>query len=291
MRPQPLAVALISALAMASSLDGQSIREGAFQSNGVRLRYVEAGSGTPIVLIHGYTRSLDTNWIKSGVLDPLSKDYRVIAYDMPGHGKSDKPHEASAYRDMVSDPVRLMDHLGIKRAHLVGYSMGGGVVARLAVTHPERLITAILGGHSGYREWDDDDEQFNARSIQELESDVPFRSLASVMYPGVAGLTEEQIRAASATIAADTDAKAMAALRRGGLRGLYNTREEAASIRVPLLMIYGSLDSVGAGKSMKNLLPPAQLVVIDGATHGGEKSAARRPEFVAAIRQFIAEHP
>lgn len=112
-----------------------------------------------------------------------------------------------------------MNHLGIKRAHLIGYSMGGGVVAKVAVTHPERLITAILGGHSGYREWEPGDEKYYEDSARELETDVPFRSLVS--SPGLTGSkpTEEQIRALSASLAAENDVKALAALRRGGDEG------------------------------------------------------------------------
>jgi pimeloyl-ACP methyl ester carboxylesterase len=262
-----------------------------FDSNGLRIRYVEAGKGVPVVLVHGYTRYLESNWIAPGVFADLSKDHRVIAYDMPGHGKSEKAYEPSAYRDMATDPIRLMDHLGIKRAHLLGYSMGGGVVAKAAVTHPERVITVILGGHSGYREWEPEDEKFYEDSARELETDVPFRSLVS--SPGLTGSkpSEEQIYALSATLAAENDVKALAALRRGGVKGLYNTRAEAASIRVPLLMIYGTLDSVASGKEMQAILPSARLVTIEGATHGGERSAVRRPEFIAAVRQFIAEHP
>jgi pimeloyl-ACP methyl ester carboxylesterase len=58
-----------------------------------------------------------------------------------------------------------------------------------------------------------------------------------------------------------------------------------------MLMIYGTLDSVAAGKEMQAILPSARLVTIEGATHGGERSAVRRPQFIAAVRQFIAEHP
>src|SRR5204862_320240 len=70
--------------------------------------------------------------------------------DCRGHGKSDKPHEPGKYGvEMVEDVVRLMDHLRIKRAHIVGYSMGSMITAKLLVTHPERLITATLGGGTG----------------------------------------------------------------------------------------------------------------------------------------------
>jgi pimeloyl-ACP methyl ester carboxylesterase len=192
-----------------------------------------------------------------------------------------------AYRDLAGDPIRLMDHLGIKRAHLVGYSLGGGIVARAAVTHPDRLITAVLGGHSGYRDWQPESANTHEAAARELESDVPFRSIAPLMLPGVANPTEEQIRAASASLAAENDVKALAAVRRGGFRPLYNTIAEAAGIRVPFLMVYGSLDSVRSGKAMQEILPSAQLVVVDGATHG---TTARRPEFIAAVRQFIAAH-
>ena len=261
-----------------------------FDSNGLRLRYVEAGAGVPIVLVHGYTRSLESNWIGPGVFADLSKDHRVIAYDMPGHGKSEKAYEPSAYRDMATDPIRLMDHLGIKRAHLIGYSMGGGVVAKAAVTHPERVMTVILGGHSGYREWEPEDEKLYEGWARELATDVPFRSLVS--RPGLTGSkpTEEQVLASSAALAAENDVKALAALARGGLKGLYMTRAEAASIKVPMLMIYGTVDCVACGKEMQTILPSARLVTIEGATHAGERSAVRRPEFIAAVRQFIAEH-
>jgi pimeloyl-ACP methyl ester carboxylesterase len=258
-----------------------------FDSNGVRVRYIEAGSGTPIILIHGLTRSVESNWISTGVFADLSKDHRVIAYDMPGHGKSGKVHEPSAYGDLGGDPIRLMNHLGIKRAHLVGYSLGGAVVAKAAVTHTDRLITAILGGHSGLRDWEADDEKFYEAAARELETDVPFRSLVAQAIPGG---TEDQIRSLSASLAAENDVKALAALRRGGYRGLYNTTAQVQSIRVPFLMIYGSLDAFKNGQAIQKLVPSAQLVVIEGATHAGEKSAVRRPEFVAAVRQFINAH-
>lgn len=268
----------------------QTFQDKSLDSNGIRIRYIEAGSGTPVVLVHGYSRFVESNWIDTGVFGDLAKDYRVIAYDLPGHGKSGKPYEPTAYRDMAGDPIRLMDHLGIKRAHLIGYSMGGGIVARLAVTHPERLITAILGGHSGYRDWRPELGQFYEDAARELGTEVPFRSQVSLVPEGTPKPTEEQIRSMSAALAAENDVRALAAIRRGGFHGLYNTRVEAAAIRVPLLMVYGSLDAVGAGKTMQSILPGATLVVIEGATHGGERSAARRSEFIAAVRQFLAAH-
>src|SRR4030095_13900099 len=74
-----------------------------FDSNGVRIRYTDRGTGDVIVLIHGNGGSLQ-GWIDSGVLPNLMRDYRVVALDARGHGKSGKPHEVKAYgREMALD--------------------------------------------------------------------------------------------------------------------------------------------------------------------------------------------
>src|SRR5687768_18328775 len=99
-----------------------------FDSAGVQIRYVEEGQGQPIVLIHGALGSIESNWIQTGVITNLSRDHRVIALDMRGHGKSGKPYEPAAYgHHMAEDIVRLLDHLKIQKAHLVGYSFGAVV--------------------------------------------------------------------------------------------------------------------------------------------------------------------
>ena len=84
-----------------------------FDSSGVRLRYVEQGQGR-IVLMHGYTGTLDRHWINNGVFANLAKEHRVVAFDLRGHGKSGKPHDPPAYGEtMAGDVVRLLDHLKI----------------------------------------------------------------------------------------------------------------------------------------------------------------------------------
>src|SRR3990172_3098016 len=132
-------VALMPALA--------SAQDKFFDSNGVRIRYVDQGSGQPVVLIHGFSGNIETSWMDTGVLSNLAKDHRVIALDCRGRGKSDKPRDPKAYGSEVGqDVVRLLDHLKISRAHIVGYSMGAGIVAKLLTTNPNRFLTATLGG-------------------------------------------------------------------------------------------------------------------------------------------------
>src|SRR5688500_17798103 len=118
-----------------------------FDSDGVRISFIERGTGEPVVLVHSYGGDLRSEWIATGVLEPLAQSYRVIAFDMRGHGESDKPHDPKAYgAETAWDIVRLLDHLGIDKAHIVGYSGGAHSVAQLLTLAPQRFITATLGG-------------------------------------------------------------------------------------------------------------------------------------------------
>jgi len=130
------------ALAVVSSV--AAAQEKFFDAGGVRLRYVEQGTGEPVVLVHGFTNTADI-WSASGIVQDLARDHRVITFDLRGHGKSDKPHDPAKYgREMGLDVIRLLDHLGIERAHVVGYSLGGHVTSQLLTLHPERFLTATL---------------------------------------------------------------------------------------------------------------------------------------------------
>lgn len=123
--------------------------------NGTRLYYEVAGSGTPVVLVHGFT--LDVRmWDDQFLL--LAEHYRVVRYDLRGFGQSATP-TTDPY--VACDDLRaLLDFLGIDAAAVVGLSMGGGVAADFALTYPDRtkalvLIDAALGGHRWSAEWTD----------------------------------------------------------------------------------------------------------------------------------------
>ncbi len=123
-------------------------------SDGVRIHYAELGSGTPVILIHGYTANAEGKWFKPGIAQALAKRHRVVAIDARGHGQSEKPHDPMKYGpQMADDVIELMDHLDIERAHIHGYSMGGSILTQVLARHPDRVITAIYGG-SGVREVD-----------------------------------------------------------------------------------------------------------------------------------------
>ena len=204
---------ILLALGALQSTDPQ---ERFFDSNGVRIRFVEQGQGPAVVLIHGYTGTGDRHWINTGVFEDLARDHRVIAMDARGHGKSGKPREASTYgAEMSRDVVRLLDHLTITRAHVVGFSMGAFVAGHLMVTQPDRLISVTLVAHHPIRGWTSVDEEEAEAWARDLESDTPFRALITAIAPRDAKPSEEEIRRVSAAMTAANDPHALAAYHRG----------------------------------------------------------------------------
>lgn len=138
----------------AMAADG-GVESGFFTApDGVKIHYLVTGSGTPVILIHGYTGTAEGNWFLNGIADALKPNHRVVAIDCRGHGESDKPHDEASYGAwMWQDVIGLMNHLGIEKAHIHGYSMGGSIVTQLLTHYPNRIISAAYGG-SGIREVD-----------------------------------------------------------------------------------------------------------------------------------------
>jgi pimeloyl-ACP methyl ester carboxylesterase len=264
-----------------------------FDSNGVRIRYVEEGSGEPVVLIHGFTGSIERSWIETGVLQDLARDYRVIALDLRGHGRSGKPHDPAAYREIGEDAIRLLDHLDIARAHVVGHSLGGIIVAKLLTTHPQRFLSATLAGAAHRRGTGPQSDAGAEAAARELESGAPYRTLILSTAPTDAPPPgEEAIRGISARIVALNDPLAHAALMRAR-RALLVADADIRAVRVPALAILGSADpALPRVKRLHAAWPALELVVIEGATHPAAhpRSVVRRPEFLAAIREFLRTH-
>lgn len=113
-----------------------------FAADGVTIRYREVGSGDPVIFIHGYTAALES---MSGIANALPASHRKIGMDLRGFGRSTKSGDASRFgQAMVDDVVRLMDHLKIQRAHLVGHSLGALVAANVTARYPARVTSAAL---------------------------------------------------------------------------------------------------------------------------------------------------
>ena len=120
-----------------------------FDSDGVGIAYSDEGEGEPILLIHGFASNVAANWRDVGWIGALAAaGRRVIALDNRGHGQSEKLYDPSCYGapSMAEDARRLLDHLGIARADVMGYSMGARIATFLLLRHQQRVRSAILAG-------------------------------------------------------------------------------------------------------------------------------------------------
>ncbi len=282
----------LGAFWLLASPGAASAQDSTFHSGTVTIRYVDRGAGEPVVLIHGYSGSVERHWVTTGVLDSLMKDHRVIALDLRGHGKSDKPHDPAEYGpQMAQDVVRLLDHLEIRRAHLVGYSLGAALVTQLVASNPDRVETATLVAGAGYHSWSSRDEDVNERAAAELEGPVPFRSLIVTLTPsGEPTPSDDDIRAKSRALEAVNDVHALAALTRNR-RGLVSSIDRIVAAQVPMLGVVGSADgALGSIRQLQSAVPTLSVVIVDGASHGGDRSVLKRPEFLTALRSFLDKH-
>jgi pimeloyl-ACP methyl ester carboxylesterase len=171
----------------------------------------------------------------------------------------------------------------------MGYSLGGMIAGRLVTLNPERLISVVYSAQVPLREGADYVDRFAGDSIKELESDLPFKSLAVALQPpGAKPLADDEIRKMVAPLVAANDVKAFAALWRG-YRTLVTPDKELAAVRVPSLVLVGSEDTSAAGvPELNKAHPQIRTLIVPGATHGGEQGVMRRPEFMTALREFLA---
>ena len=288
MKPM-LSFVVLAAIAAGVPIQEAISPDAAFDSAGVRIRYVDQGQGAPVVLIHGYTGTLDRHWINTGVFAGLVKDHRVIAFDCRGHGKSGKPVDPQAYGlEMAQDVIRLLDHLKIRRAHIVGFSMGAIVAGHLLTTNPDQFSSVTFVAYHPVHTWTAADAEEAEASARDLESDMPFRALVLAAWPKEkAAPSEEDIRKFSQNMARANDTKALAAYHRGR-RALVVTDAQMAAVRVPGLGIIGSDDPGLAGlQKVGKLMPAMKVIVVEGAAHGGDRGILRRPEFLTALREFL----
>jgi len=261
-----------------------------FDSSGVKIRYVVEGKGEPVVLIHGFTGNADQGWRVGGassVFSALAKNYQVIALDNRGHGKSDKPHDPKQYgAEMAEDVVRLLDHLKIPKAHVIGYSMGGMITARLVSSHPDRLLSAVMGGHGGVRP--DEPTEFYEVLAKSLDEGNGFGPLFERLAPeGSPKPTEEMIKFYNNMLTQSNDVKALAAVCRGFSRLAYDPAKFEAN-QVPTLAIVGELDPLKKGvNALEGHMTNLKNVIVKGANH---MTTVSNPEFSKSISEFLEAH-
>ena len=266
------ATALLGEL-LPTPLHAQRIREGdVITTDGVRIHYFELGEASdlpPVILMHGHTANSEWKWIKPGIARALAADRRVIAVDSRGHGKSEKPRSAARYggRRMAEDVVEVMDALGIRQAHVHGYSMGGRMLSQILIHHPERVVSAIYGGMGV---WEVDPEWI-ARVPKDAETPHgrTFAGEPWSTYP-------------------EYDAEAVAAARVGYPWAEEERPLDLTKILIPVLAILGEYDRPNRNSQrMARELRDFRLVVIPGETHG---SAHFNPKYTEALVGFVRSH-
>jgi pimeloyl-ACP methyl ester carboxylesterase len=237
------------------------------------------------VLIHGFAASAQLNWGMPGIIDALAKNYHVIALDNRGHGKSGKPHEAEKYGiNMVDDVVRLLDHLKIDEAHIVGYSMGGFITTKLITSHPERISSAVIGA-AGWHEDAEERLQLTDEIADSLEAGTGIAPLMKALTPeGQPVPSDEQLKATSTMLMLMNDPKALAAAMRG-MRNLNVTRTELENNKVPALSIIGGIDPLKDGvDELALVMSNLKVEVIEGADH---MTAINNPKLIRSIQDHL----
>ena len=257
--------------------------------NGVKIHYIDRGKGEPIVLLHGGTSNLES-WVRTGVVAKLEKDFRVIAFDARGAGKSDKPRDPKAYgRQQALDVPRLLDHLKIERAHIVGFSLGSSTVAQLLTLHPGRFLTATQAAGAGRSPAAANDPRIEVEAA-EIEKECISRSRLYRQAPPNAKPTEDVYRQRAEQCRADPnfDQYSVAASLRG-YRDQAVTPEQMSAVKVPTLGVVGTLDhTLKEMQELKRLRPDMKFILLEGVSHTGPTGIQGRPELVVAIREFIA---
>jgi pimeloyl-ACP methyl ester carboxylesterase len=230
-----------------------------FTSNGMRIAYVDlpppAGRGDPILVIHGFASNHRVNWVYPSWTTTLGRaGFRIIALDNRGHGESDKPYDPAAYTmDLMAEDARgLLDHLGIERADVMGYSMGARIAAWLGLRHPARARSLMLGG-IGIRLVEGAGLPAGIADAMEAAS---FEALSDPMQRMFRAFAEQT----------KSDLKALAACIRGSRQTL--TRDEVAQIGAPTLIAVGTNDTVaGPPHELAALMRNAEVLEIPGRDH------------------------
>ena len=248
---------------------------------GVPIHYTDEGEGEAVVLIHGFAVNANLNWRLPGVTSALARDFRVISMDLRGHGRSAKPHDDTLYGPaMVGDVIRLLDHLGIEQAHVVGYSLGGFVALKLASLAPERLLSvAVLG--AGWEPPGNSEllDQLSAgRGVGPLIGNLGAqRQKPSLAHQLWVKLMTRYFNDQRALIGVIRSAPELAL-----------TEDELSAIRIPVCSIVGSRDPLlVAVEAMRGRVHDHTVTVVSGADH---LAAPMRAELHGSLHDFLSSH-
>lgn len=258
----------------------------------IRVHYQEKGSGTPLILIHGYSSSVFT-W--KDQFDVLSRKFRVIALDLKGFGFTSKPDGDYSRRAQGELVAAFLDRLNIGSAWLVGNSMGGETALNVAVLHPDRVLGLVLIDSAGV--------QVPGRTslapaylqipvigrlltALALTSDKLVREGLQKSFFDDSKVTDDRVAYYYQPL--KTRGGQLAATRARTQFGDFPIEDKLSSIKVPTLIIWGDHDELiplEAGKKLNSVIRESKLVVFENCGHVPQEEM---PERVAAeITNFI----
>jgi non-heme chloroperoxidase len=293
-----VAGALGGAAAGAVAAPEGSISVDTAPANAVRLHIEDTGgSGRPLVLIHGWPLSGQAWGPQVSVLQAAG--YRVVTYDRRGFGRSDKPASGYGYDVLADDLQRVMDQCGLQDVTLVGFSMGGGEVARFVARHGESRLHSVVFAAAVppylMKTADNPEGPLTPEAVQQmrraLEQDrhAFFEQFTTNFFSanGVLQVTEAQRSEAIALCHQSAQHAALACM---DSFGTTDFREDLRKVRVPTLVIHGEADAIvpldGSGQRTHLAVPHSRLVRVPGAPHGLNVSHASA--FNDALVSFLS---
>lgn len=249
--------------------------------DGVRL-YVEVhggGPGAPLILLEGLGGDIP-GWRRS--IPRLSERRSVIAYDFRGNGRSDKPDRPMTMDTLVDDTVAVLDALAVDRAHVYGQSLGGMVAIELALTHPGRMRSLVLGAtHAG-----------RARAsrvrpdLRKAPKGKPFLALYGAEF---ARANPDHV-AEDLLVGSRNPQPSHARARQGDAVAAWDAWNRVEGIRVPTLILHGTEDrlvAVANGRRLASLIPDARLLLLKGTGHVYHSERAEDAD--RAVLSFLDE--
>jgi pimeloyl-ACP methyl ester carboxylesterase len=233
--------------------------------NGININYRVEGQGEPLVLIMGFTAGR-IGWMPQ--IPFFKKHYRVITFDNRGAGRSDKPPGPYSTRMMADDTVKLMDLLGIEKAHIMGLSMGGMIAQELAINYPQRVMKLVLAATYARQDEMSGDTLEQAKFLQ-LAPEKKAAALVGLAF-------NKPFYRFTLGLLAGIQTRFIGAFGRVGIEGqseacrTHNTVERLSSITAPTLVIVGTGDRLikpVSSEVIAGRIPNAKLVKVEGGSH------------------------
>ena len=251
--------------------------------NGLKMFYIEKGTGQPLLLLHGGISVADDNWANQ--IDFFSKHFRVIAPDSRGHGRTNNPTEEFSYKLMVDDIAALIHELSLENPFICGWSDGGQIVLEMGINHPDSAKALVVGGGLS---------EISAHYASTMKfwgiegpGNVNFEKIREVMPE----FAEKLPKIHSAVYGPEYWKKLLQDISKMWLNPSEFPGKKIEQINIPTLILAGDRDAaISIDESVKiyKLIPNAELAIIPGADH--DVCYTKPDLFNYIVLEFLTRH-